>query len=58
MQTSFHYILCSQRRYNVNFASFECAQLVLQFDTIMSLSYAEMHELQQLHDRITSKISF
>ena len=57
MQTSFHYIFCSQRRYNVNFASFECAQLILQFDIINSLSYAEVHELQQLHNRIASKKS-
>ena len=56
MQILFHYIFCFQRRYNVNFASFECVQLILQFDIIISLSYAKMHELQQLHDRITSKI--
>ena len=42
MKISSHYIFCSQRRYNVNFASFECAQLTLQFDVITLLSYAAM----------------
>ena len=37
MKISFHYFFCFQRRYNVNFASFECAQLTLQFDITMSL---------------------
>ena len=51
-------IFCFQRRCNVIFASLKCVKLILQFYIITSLLYIEMHELQQLHNRITSKISF
>ena len=36
----------------------KCAKLTLQFDIITLLLYAEMLDVQQLHDRITSKKRF
>ena len=61
MKISFHNIFCIWHRYNVIFASLECAELILQFDVFTSLSYVKVLNVQQLlkfHDRITSKKSF
>ena len=58
MQISLHNIICTWHRYNVIFASLKCVRLNLQFDVITSLSYVEMLDVQQLHNRITSKILF